>query len=144
MDLTASLRRAAPVPVGAGDEALPLEILGLIAADAVDVLRLDVTTVGGITGFAALRARIGAPDRGISTHVYPEIHQHLALAWPDVRVIETFARGGLFDSADRFVSHSSLRYENGVVTPPEGHGLGLEIDWDVVARHADRHFRLPA
>ena len=98
----ATLRRDARLPVGSGDEETnPDRLAALVESRAVDVLRLDVTTIGGFTAAAPLlelAAREGIP---VSTHVYPHLHVHAALAFPACRWVETFdPLDNPFDPAD--------------------------------------------
>lgn len=131
--LTAALRAASPVPIGAGDEFDPVAIADLLAHDAVDILRVDATTVGGLSGFTAIREAVGGRMQ-ISPHVGAETHQHCAVtgerAWP----VELFASDRQFDAACAFVSDASLVWIGGdAIAPPARPGLGLEIDWQSVA-----------
>lgn len=84
----ARIRRESGLPTSAGDEVTdPAVLRALVAADAVDVLRLDVVAIGGIT--PAREVIAWAAERGVpvSGHVYPEVTAHLGIE------VETFARG---------------------------------------------------
>ena len=75
----AAIRRGGPHPVGVGDEVTHITTFrALLDAGALDVLRLDVPAVGGVT--PALRVQELAAERGVpcSLHIYPEIGVHLA------------------------------------------------------------------
>ena len=73
----ARLREAIGVPLGTGDEQGGAYFPdALLDAGAVDVLRLDATAVGGVTGFlAAARAASGAAT--LSCHVHGHLHAQL-------------------------------------------------------------------
>lgn len=132
------------VPLAAGDEVTnPRALLALIQAGVVDVIRIDITCVGGISGFAELhQAATGAGVR-ISTHVYPELHQHVVLGYPDSGPVEMFPdNGGLWDATGQFASPVSVRRDSTgamVVEAPTAPGLGLTIDWPAVEFSAIRH-----
>ncbi|MGH7581919.1 MAG: enolase C-terminal domain-like protein [Gemmatimonadales bacterium] len=98
---------------------------GLIAANAVDVLQIDVTRCGGITAWrriAAAAQRAGVP---MSAHCAPSLHVALGLATPGIRHLEYF--------------HDHVRIEqallDGAPVPDHGTlcadrsrtGLGLEL-----------------
>lgn len=120
---TATLRENSVVAVGAGDEATPDELRDLVAADAVDIVRMDATTTGGITGVCDLLA---TTDSRTSFHVYPEIHRHLAVVSDAVHEIEMFPPRDPFDFVDRFIHASDLVVDGaGQLPVPQAAGLGL-------------------
>lgn len=118
----AAIRAATSVPVAVGDEASASDLSELIRHRAVDVLRADTTTVGGLTG---LREIVGCVDLPVSFHVYPEIHRHAALVMATHSPIETFPPGDDFDFADRFILAEELTAIDGRFAPPASPGLGL-------------------
>ena len=119
----AEMRSAASLPIAAGDEASSEELLGLLDIGAVDVLRADSTTVGGLTGLGDVVAR--AATVPVSLHVYPEIHRHAAFTMNADSPIEIFPPGDAFDFVDRFVHCEDLALVDGGFVPPTSPGLGL-------------------
>ena len=72
----ATVRRAVDVPIGMGDEqggAYHPE--ALLLADAVDVVRVDASTNGGITGLRRVLGELGG--RRFTTHMFPHVHSRL-------------------------------------------------------------------
>jgi L-alanine-DL-glutamate epimerase-like enolase superfamily enzyme len=130
------LRSASPFPIGIGDDLTDPDLLRRLATDgALDVIRLDVTSIGGITAAAKVVAWAEAAGLPVSTHVYPELHIHLCAAWPGCTYVESFdPDDNPFDPSDRLF-RSKLTIENGSVKAPSAPGLGLELDGDFVARH---------
>lgn len=122
------LRRQCPVPVGAGDEAGDSSTLErLLDAAAVDILRLDLMTVGGIT--AGVRVIHDAERRGVpvSLHISPEVSAHVAAAFPAVTSIETFDRGGnRLDPSHELVAGGPA-FRNGMAVLPETAGAGWTL-----------------
>ncbi|MDQ4215105.1 mandelate racemase/muconate lactonizing enzyme family protein [Microbacterium sp. ASV81] len=118
----ARIRRASGLPVSAGDEVTDPEVLrALVDHAAVDVLRLDVVAIGGVTPAREMIA--WAAERGVpvSGHVSPEVTAHLGIG------VETFARGGNpYDPAPVFVRGGPDF--DGRVVPPQTPGLGFELD----------------
>ncbi len=118
----ARIRRESGLPISVGDEVTDPEVLRrLVIEGNVDVLRLDVIAVGGITPARELIA--WARERGVpvSGHVYPEVTAHLGIE------VETFARGGNpYDPAPTLIVDGP-RFA-GRVTPPAGPGLGFSLD----------------
>jgi L-alanine-DL-glutamate epimerase-like enolase superfamily enzyme len=130
---------SADVLISAGDEFTAREIRELAESGAVDILRMDATTVGGISGFVELSLEIG--DRfPISPHVNPEVHQHLVVALPGVGPLEMFPPDDRFDATVGFVDPSVVTVASSKLTPPSAPGLGLRIDWEAVAAGTTVHF----
>lgn len=122
------LRRQCPVPVGAGDEAGDSSTLErLLDAAAVDVLRLDLMTVGGIT--AGVRVIHDAERHGVpvSLHICPEVSAHVAAAFGVVTSIETFDRGGnRLDPSHELVA-GGPDFTGGVAVLPDTAGIGWTL-----------------
>jgi L-alanine-DL-glutamate epimerase-like enolase superfamily enzyme len=121
--------RDAGVPLGTGDELTDRHLLNRhLAEESIDVVRVDATTIGGISG--ALRVLGAAADSGlpVSCHVYPELHVHLAAAFGDGISVETF------DPEDNPFDPASLLYRGGpeltagFAVAAETAGLGIELD----------------
>ena len=132
----AELRTAAGVAIGAGDdETDPRRLGSFVESKAVDVLRLDVTTIGG---FTSARRVLEVADRAgvpVSTHVYPQIHIHAAVAFPACHWIETFDPvDNPFDPADRLWS-GGVTLGAGLAAATEAPGLGTELDRELIEHH---------
>ena len=68
----AFMRRHSPVPIGVGDEVTrPQDLDALMTHEAVDVVRIDATTIGGITAALDTAARAVARGLRVSYHVNP-------------------------------------------------------------------------
>ncbi|GIT79404.1 racemase [Leifsonia sp. LS1] len=119
----ARIRRETGLTVAVGDEVTdPAVLQALAEGGGIDVARLDVVALGGITPSRAFLA--WAADRGlpVSCHIGPEISTHL----PGVQV-ETFARGPLpnpYDPSPVLVTGGPV-FAGGRATPPSGPGLGF-------------------
>jgi len=71
----ARLRARMPVPLGSGDEqGGPGFPEMLLVAGALDVVRLDATAVGGVSGLLAAAARVAAGGAEVSCHVHGHLH----------------------------------------------------------------------
>jgi L-alanine-DL-glutamate epimerase-like enolase superfamily enzyme len=129
-DGLARLRREGRHPIGIGDElAEPLTHELLLAADAVDVVRVDTVALGGITPALEVVARAAAAGKRVSFHVFPELHVHLALLAPDA-CAETFdpslPGGNPLDPA-HLLSSRHLDVVNGTAAPPDAPGIGFDL-----------------
>ncbi|KQY75793.1 hypothetical protein ASD13_05975 [Microbacterium sp. Root1433D1] len=118
----ARIRRESGLPVSVGDEVTdPAVLKALVEVGGVDVLRLDVVAIGGVTPAREMIA--WAAERGVpvSGHVYPEVTAHLGIG------VETFARGvNPYDPAPSFIL-GGPSFE-GRVRPTDAAGLGFALD----------------
>jgi L-alanine-DL-glutamate epimerase-like enolase superfamily enzyme len=130
------LTRRSPVAVAVGDEqGSPGYFHELIAAQALDVLRLDTPVVGGITPALRILAVAEAAGVPVSPHLYPEINVHLAAAFRNVVAVETFGVQSDLYQIDKFIT-PGLDVNSGRIAPPDTPGLGLRLDWDGLAKHS--------
>lgn len=118
----ARIRRESGLTVSVGDEVTdPAVLKALVEVGGVDVLRLDVVAIGGVTPAREMIA--WAAERGVpvSGHVYPEVTAHLGIG------VETFARGvNPYDPAPSFIV-GGPSFE-GRVRPTDAAGLGFALD----------------
>jgi L-alanine-DL-glutamate epimerase-like enolase superfamily enzyme len=135
--MISALRSRCPAPIGAGDAMTGLRtLLALLAADALDVVRLDITQLGGVGPLQTAMAFASLYGRPVSPHIYPEVSQHLAFARPGVSFVEMFPDDSPFWRTERFVrSDLDTRLERGRLSAPTQPGVGIEIDWSVVSAH---------
>lgn len=130
-------KRALGRPVAYGDEATDPHVLDELARlERIDVVRVDATTIGGLTGAMSVATRARNLGRPVACHVYPEVHQHLAYATAGVDYVEMFPADGRCDAADQFRT-PTFRHNKGTVEAPTVPGLGLELKWDAITRRSD-------
>ncbi|MGM1018293.1 MAG: mandelate racemase/muconate lactonizing enzyme family protein [Actinomycetota bacterium] len=117
----ARIRRESGLRTGAGDEVTdPAVLRALIEHGAVDVLRLDVVAIGGITPARDMIAWATARGVPVSGHVYPEITAHLGMG------VETFGRdGNPYDPAPELI-RGGPRFD-GRVRVTDAVGLGFTL-----------------
>jgi L-alanine-DL-glutamate epimerase-like enolase superfamily enzyme len=114
-------------------------MLRLIETDALDVARVDATTLGGYG--PAMEVARAAASRGmrVSFHERPEVHQHLAFGLGLADHIEAFPIDRPFDCAHMLIREPAFaRIRDGRLAPPEGPGSGLRLDDAAVTRWARR------
>jgi len=136
-----ALSEAVETPIAAGDEVSVVATMErLIAERAVDILRLDATSIGGFTSFASIRGAASRAGLVISPHAYGEIHRHCVHAWPGVSPVEVFPPASPNWGTSRFMT-ADLDVADGraEVDAPVEPGLGWSIDWDLVEALSDRH-----
>ncbi len=108
--------------VSVGDEVTdPAVLKALVEVGGVDVLRLDVVAIGGVTPARELIRWAETRGVPVSGHVYPEVTAHLGIG------VETFARGANpYDPAPSFVVGGP--HFEGMVRPSDAAGLGFSLD----------------
>ncbi len=130
----AAIRRNGPYPVGVGDEVSHIGTFrALLDAQALDVLRLDVLAIGGVTPARRVQELAAGAELPVSFHVYPEVSVHLAAGAPG-SLVETFdpdlPEGNPLDPAHRLSTGGPV-LAAGLATAPDAPGLGFELDWDL-------------
>lgn len=135
------LRRDTTVPIGGGDETSRKENMhALLEAGSLDVVRLDVTTMGGVDAVRALTAEAARRGVRVSYHVHPELHEHLVFGLGVADHVEMFATDREFDRIHDLVTSASFdRVRDGRLSPSETPGTGLKVDLAKVAPFARRH-----
>jgi L-alanine-DL-glutamate epimerase-like enolase superfamily enzyme len=141
--LAGQLTRA---PIGCGDEATrAADLLALVEAGALQVVRLDATALGGFSAVLPLVHTVTQKRRRVSFHDFPEIHQHTALAGESVDHIEMFPKDRPFDVRYRLTQRSAHeRVQAGRLLPGRESGLGIVLDLEQVGRHSIRHGHVAA
>jgi L-alanine-DL-glutamate epimerase-like enolase superfamily enzyme len=131
-DGCAAVRREGGHPVGVGDEVTHIATFrALLDAKALDVLRLDVPALGGITPGRRVQALANESGVLLSLHVYPEVSVHLAALQPGA-IVETFDAevpgGNPLDPAHMLCTGGPT-FRDGRAVAPDAPGLGFELDW---------------
>jgi L-alanine-DL-glutamate epimerase-like enolase superfamily enzyme len=128
----AALRRRIATPVAVGDEQSGRwAYQNMIELNAVDIWRVDATCVGGISEFQKVAALAATWGIEISTHIYPELHIHCALADEAVQRIEYTDPEADIDLSFRFIS-PVISPSRGRAQAPTGPGLGIDLDWEQI------------
>jgi L-alanine-DL-glutamate epimerase-like enolase superfamily enzyme len=128
IDKYRALREARTIPIGVGEEVTdPMVHRSLLSTDAVDVLRVDVTTIGGYTRAEEVVRLARASGIPVSFHVYPEISAHAAVAWAG-HSIETFDRSGNPYDPSHTLVDGGPSFDEGFVGMLDVPGIGFTID----------------
>ncbi|MGO1289387.1 MAG: enolase C-terminal domain-like protein, partial [Cellulosimicrobium funkei] len=127
----ARVRDASGLPLSVGDVVTDPEVFArLDALGALDVPRVDVVAIGGITAADPLVRAWAARGKVVSSHVYPEVSVHLGgAAGIGVETFDRSPAGNPYDPAPLLVRGGPV-LDGGHATPPEAPGLGFTLDPD--------------
>jgi L-alanine-DL-glutamate epimerase-like enolase superfamily enzyme len=132
--LTGELRSRLKTPIGAGENIL--DIYGFVdVVRSVDILRVDSTTSGGITGALAAFDVATAAGRAVLPHIFPYIHGQLACVHPAIFAIEYIPAATGADPVNKLLSEP-VAFPKGSYSPSEAPGVGAAIDWKSVVANA--------
>jgi L-alanine-DL-glutamate epimerase-like enolase superfamily enzyme len=117
------------IPIALGETLFSsAEIATYLQHGAADILKPDVTRLGGLTAFLKVAALASHHHRPLAPHLLPEVAVHLACGLPSVRMVEYMP--WLFPV---FVEPPAI--VNGQMVPPKRPGLGLEIRGDAIEKY---------
>jgi galactonate dehydratase len=131
--------RKSPVPIATGERLMgKFAFRDLLAETDVDVIQPDLVNTGGITEGKKIAAMADAEHVSYAPHnpqgpVATAVCAHLCTTTPNFMIQEVFEdydvdwKGDLLEEA--------ITIEDGMVHVPQGPGLGVELDMDVVAEH---------
>jgi L-alanine-DL-glutamate epimerase-like enolase superfamily enzyme len=140
--LTHQLRRELVTPIAAGEDVFGAGVVSDLVS-GIDILRVDATTIGGLTGaIEAINLAAGA-GRTVFPHVFAPLHIHLACAFPNVEAVEWITKESGADPLNQFLRNIPVVNE-GKMAPSEEPGIGISIDWDAVERLARRQVVITA
>jgi mandelate racemase len=124
----AQIARFAKTPIQLGENLWGLsDMAKSVAADASDLVMVDVMKIGGVTGWqraAALAAAAGLP---LSSHLFPEISAHLLPISPTAQWLEHLDLAG-------DILQTRVSVVNGYIMPSSLPGNGLNWQEDLVER----------
>jgi L-rhamnonate dehydratase len=138
-DEYAAVRAESPVPLAAGEQlATAWEFERFIEGGCVDVIQPDLSRCGGLTvalriARAAERANIDVVPHSWLTHLLTAYSLHFIATLPRARFVEfNVSQSAL----TRGIAPAVMALdEDGMVSVPEGPGLGVEVDRDFIAAH---------
>lgn len=135
IDGLAAVARATPIPVASGEhEYTKYGFRDLIARGGADIVQPDVGRVGGITEWLKVAHLAHAFNLPVAPHAYAPVHLHLAMATPNLRVVEVLN----MESASNERWFTELPPIQGGRWKPfaDRPGLGLALHPDAVRRMA--------
>jgi L-alanine-DL-glutamate epimerase-like enolase superfamily enzyme len=91
-------------PIAAGEDVYGAQTVSDLVT-GIDILRVDATTMGGITGAIEAIALAAGRGRTVLPHVFWPLHVHLASAFPAVEGVEVIPATFGADPLDRLLAH---------------------------------------
>lgn len=134
-DLLRPLTDSSSVPIGSGDDVTdPETLIELVASRAVDVLRVDATTLGGLQPALDVIGTARQAGIPVSGHAHSYVHQHLSFASESVSHIEVFADDRPFEPSYRLTTGSVYpSIHAGSLQRPSASGLAFALDLERIA-----------
>jgi L-alanine-DL-glutamate epimerase-like enolase superfamily enzyme len=134
--LTHELRRNLITPIAAGEDTFGPRVVSELVS-GIDILRVDATTVGGITGAIEAIHLAAGTGKTVFPHVFAPLHVHLACAFPNVEAVEWITQECGADPLNLMLRHIPAVRE-GQMKPSQEPGIGISVDWEAVERHSRR------
>ena len=137
-DSYVALRQATTVPIAAGEVLTRRQsFVPWLTAGALDVVQPDATKVGGLSesrriGLFAQEVGVRLIPHGWNTAIGLAADLQLASALADTTLVE-YKTGSAY--IDEIVADRWQLDEDGMLPIPDTPGLGIELDWDAVARY---------
>lgn len=124
----AAIAREARTPIQIGENWWgPHDMAKSLAAGASDCVMIDVTKIGGVTGWVRAAALAGAAGTPASSHIFPEMSTHLLAVTPTRHWLEYLDFAGP-------VLRSPLEIHGGRAVASEHPGIGLDWNEEAVER----------
>lgn len=134
--LTHELRRHLVTPIAAGEDVFGARVVSELVS-GIDILRVDATTVGGLTGAIEAINIAAAAGRTVFPHVFAPLHLHLACVFPNVEGVEWITQESGADPLHRLL-HNVPGVKDGKMSPSDEPGVGISVNWDAVERLSRR------
>lgn len=135
----AEFRASTMIPVALGEsECTRFDFAALIAGRAVDILQPDPAFCGGITEAMRIATLASSFNLRLAPHLWAGAPcffagLHVLAAAPAGYIVE-YSLGA--NPMIHDLSRAPVRVECGMIAVPDGPGLGLDMDTEVIARYA--------
>ena len=107
------------------------DMVASIMAGASDLAMVDVTRIGGVTGWIQAAALAAGHSLPLSSHLYPEVSAHLLAVSPGAHLLEHL------DIAAPLLT-DPVQVHDGTLVAPDRPGTGIDWDEDAVTTLMDR------
>lgn len=134
----AEVARSTSITVATGERLTTrAEFAPVLRQGAASILQPATGRSGGLWETKKIAAMAEAYNAQVAPHLYAgpiEWAANVALAatLPNLLLVETIGRGGDFHRA---LIGNTIRFDDGYLIPPEGPGLGIEVDEELARAH---------
>jgi L-alanine-DL-glutamate epimerase-like enolase superfamily enzyme len=134
----AVVARATSIPVATGERlTTKYEFARVLATGAANILQMNLGRVGGLLEAKKIAALAEVHYAQIAPHLYcgPIVgaaNIQIATCIPNFLILESIQRWGGFHAE---LLHKPIQWEDGYVIPPNGPGLGVELNEAVALAH---------
>jgi L-alanine-DL-glutamate epimerase-like enolase superfamily enzyme len=130
------LAARSPIPIATGEiEATRWGFAELVDHCAAQILQPDACVAGGITEWRRIATLAAEHDLPVIPHWHANLHAQLAAATPNCPMVEYFALSEGIYNFEQLVSNP-LDVRDGRIALDQSAGIGVELDWEAVARYA--------
>jgi D-arabinonate dehydratase len=125
-------------PIAAGEDMPTTNAYDDVLESGVEYIRLDSTTVGGLSGLPAWVTSL-RPETRILPHVWPWVHEVVGSASQAVQAIEVIPHYVGAEPLWSLLEQQIAPVENGSWQRGPRPGLGWNFNFDAVQRNSTRH-----
>ena len=124
------------IPIATGERLVTkFEFAAVLKKQAAQIIQLDVGQCGGILEAKKIAGMAEAHYAMIAPHMYCGAVAAAAAVQLDACSPNFLIQEYNGNSLHQDIFKEPIRFENGVITPPTGPGLGVELDEAVLQRH---------
>jgi galactonate dehydratase len=134
----AEVARYTSIPIATGERlTTKYEFARVLALGAASILQMNLGRVGGLLEAKKIAGMAEAHYAQIAPHLYcgPVVaaaNIQISACSPNFLILESIER---FDGFQAALLKKPIRWEDGYVIPPDGPGLGVELNEDVALAH---------
>jgi L-alanine-DL-glutamate epimerase-like enolase superfamily enzyme len=122
------LARSTAIPIAIGESLYhPAQFREYLARGACSIVQADVARIGGITPWLKVAHLAETFNVPICPHFLMELHVSLCAGVPNARWVE------FIPQLDE-ITESRVQIEDGYALAPASAGIGIEWNWDAIAR----------
>jgi L-alanine-DL-glutamate epimerase-like enolase superfamily enzyme len=130
----AKIHASTAIPVATGEnEYTRYGFRDLIACGGVDILQPDANVLGGVTEWRHIASLASAHNLPVAPHGSALLHVHLVSAFSNGLIVEHVVTEG--DRQRGMFNNALVLDADGMVSPPDHPGLGLELNDEFVREH---------
>jgi L-alanine-DL-glutamate epimerase-like enolase superfamily enzyme len=122
------------IPIASGEnEYTRYGFRDLIACGGADILQPDANVLGGITEYRHIASLASAHRLPLAPHGSALLHVHLVAAFANGFIVEHVVTEG--EGKGRLFRNTLHLDHDGMVSPPDAPGLGLDVDEEFLRKH---------